>query len=64
MGSIPGLAQVVKDLALTQVDAVWLWLWLAWEPPDATGCGPKKTKTNQTNKQTNTLKGKVVEECA
>ena len=47
-GSIPGLAPWVKDPAL-------LWLWwrpsatapirpLAWEPPYAVGCGPKKTK--------------------
>ena len=40
-GSIPGLAQWVKDVAL-----LWLWLWPAaialiqlpaWEPPCATG---------------------------
>ena len=48
MGSIPGLAQWVKDLVL-------LWLWcrqaakasirsLAWEPPYATGAALKKTK--------------------
>ena len=47
-GSIPGLAQWVKDLAL-------LWLWcspvatapirpLAWEPPYATGVALEKTK--------------------
>ena len=47
-GSIPGLAQWVKDLAL-------LWLWcrpvvialirpLAWEPPYAVGVALKKKK--------------------
>ena len=47
-GSIPGLAQWVKDLAL-------LWLWcrpvaiaptgcLAWEPPYATGPALKRQK--------------------
>jgi len=47
-GSIPGLAQWVKDLAL-------LWLWcrpvatapirpLAWEPPYARGVALEKTK--------------------
>ena len=45
-GSIPGLAQWVKD-------PTWLWLWygpaatalirpLAWEPPRAVGAPPKK----------------------
>ena len=48
VGSIPGLAQWVKDLAL-------LWLWcrlaataligpLAWEPPYATGAALKRLK--------------------
>ena len=48
VGSIPGLAQWVKDLA-------WLWLWrgpvaaaligpLAWEPPYAAGADTKKRK--------------------
>ena len=47
-GSIPGLAQWVKDLVL-------LWLWrrpektalirpLAWDPPYAAGSGPRKDK--------------------
>ena len=55
MGSIPGLAQWVKDLAL-------LWLWhrlaatalirlLAWEPPYAADAALEKTKNKQTNKQ-------------
>ena len=55
-GSIPGLAQWVKDLAL-------LWLWcrlaatapiqpLAWELPYATG-GPQKAKTKQNKTKTN-----------
>ena len=57
-GSIPDLAQWVKDLAL-------LWLWcrpaatasirpLAWEPPYAMGSGPrkgKKTKNKNKNKK-------------
>ena len=56
-GSIPGLDQWVKDLAL-------LWLWrglaavalirpLAWEPPLATGVALKrqKDKTNKQNKR-------------
>ena len=47
-GSIPGLAQCVKDLVL-------LWLWhrpvataliqaLAWEPPYVAGAAPQKNK--------------------
>ena len=48
VGSIPGLAQWVKDLVL-----LWLWLWLAaialiqllaWEPPYAAGVVLKKDK--------------------
>ena len=52
VGSIPGLAQWVKDLAL-----LWLWLWpaavaligpLAWEPPYASGAALKSpTKQNK-----------------
>ena len=57
VGSIPGLAQWVKDLA-------WLWLWwcrpgatapiwpLAWEPPYATGVAQEKAKRPK-NKETN-----------
>ena len=53
-GSIPSLAQWVKDLA-------WLWLWhgpvatapirlLAWAPPYAKGSSPRKgRKTNNNN---------------
>ena len=46
MGSIPGLAHWVEDLAL-----LWLWLWLAattpirplaWEPPFAMGAALKR----------------------
>ena len=55
-GSIPGLAQWVKNLAL-------LWLWgrsaattpiqpLAWERPYAMGVVLKRHKNKQTNKQT------------
>ena len=51
MGSIPGLAQRVKDLVL-------LWLWcspaatapiepLAWEPPYAKGAALKGQKTKK-----------------
>ena len=54
-GSIPGLAQWVKDLAL-------LWLWcrlagtallrpLAWEPPYATGAALKRQKAKNKTKQ-------------
>ena len=50
-GSIPGLAQWIKDLAL-------LWLWcrmaavapirpLAWEPPYAMGVALKRQKTKK-----------------
>ena len=49
-GSIPGLAQQVKDLVL-----LWLWLWyrlaavapirpLAWEPPCAVGAAQDMAK--------------------
>ena len=52
-GSIPGLAQLVKDPVL-------LWLWrrlavtapirlLAWEPPCAAGAALKKEKRQKTN---------------
>ena len=50
-GSIPGLAQWVKDQVL-----LWLWCRLvataliqsvAWEPTYACGCGPKKTHTHK-----------------
>ena len=52
-GSIPSLAQWVKDPTL-------LWLWLAatapigpltWKPPFATGCNPKKAKTEKKKKE-------------
>ena len=57
VGSIPGLAQWVKDLAL-------LWLWcrpaatapirpLAWEPPYAAGSGPRKGKKTKQKNTTN-----------
>ena len=53
-GSIPGLAQWVKDLA-------WLWLWcrpaatapirpLAWEPPYAVEAALEKAKRPKINK--------------
>ena len=55
MGSIPGLAQWDKDLAL-------LWLWcrlaaeapirpLAWEPPFATGGALKREKKEKKRKE-------------
>ena len=55
VGSIPGLAQRVKDLAL-------LWLWrrlaavvpiqpLAWETSICHRCGPKYQKQNKTKKK-------------
>ena len=54
-GSIPGLAQWVKDGCCHEVwcrsqcglDPVLLWLWcrpLAWEPPYATGVALEKTE--------------------
>ena len=62
LGSIPGLSQWVKDLAL-------LWLWcrpaaaalirpLTWEAPYAMGCGPKKTKKDKKKKKEEKEKGK------
>ena len=61
-GSIPGLAQWVKDLAL-------LWLWcrlvaaapiraLAWEPPYATGTALKRQKDKTKNKKQKTKQNK------
>ena len=58
VGSIPGLAQWVKDLA-------WLWLWcnlvavapirsLAWEPPYATGEALNSKKQNETKQNSKT----------
>ena len=55
VGSIPGLTQWVKDLAL-------LWLWcrpvavapirsLAWEPPYAVGAALEKTKKKKKKKK-------------
>ena len=57
-GSIPGLVQWVKDLAL-------LWLWcrpattapvqpLAWEPPYATGVALKRPKKKKKEKERET----------
>ena len=54
-GLIAGFNQWVNDPVL-------LWLWcrpvaiapippIAWEPPYAHGCGPKKTKNKQKNKK-------------
>ena len=61
VGSIAGLAQWVKDLAL-------LWLWcrpaatasirpLAWEPPYAMGSGSRKGKKKKKKKKERTLPG-------
>ena len=55
LGSIPGLAQWVKDRCCCEVwcrsqcglDPVLLWLWcrpLAWEPPYAMGVALEKTE--------------------
>ena len=55
IGSIPGISQWVKDLAL-------LWLWrrlvatapiqpLAWEPPHATGAALEKAKRKKKKKK-------------
>ena len=71
IGSIPGLTQWVKDLAL-------LWLWcrleatapirpLAWEPPYASGVALKKTnkqtnKTRKDNKMKYLVKRHLVDE--
>ena len=57
VGSIPGLTQWVKDLAL-----LWLWLWrrpaaaaliqpLAWEPPYAAGAALKRQNKNKQTKK-------------
>ena len=65
-GTIPGLAQWVKDLALlwvvvwvADVALLWLWLWLvavapvrplAWKSPYAPGMALKSKTKKQTNK--------------
>ena len=67
VGSIPGLAQRVKDPAL-------LWLWrrpvatapigpLAWEPPYASGAALKRQKSKQTKRhlgEVGRLSGQII----
>ena len=59
IGSIPGLTQWVKDLAL-----LWLWcrqgatalIWpLAWGPPCAVGAALERTKTRKRNLMPNVM---------
>ena len=69
-GSIPGLAQWVKDLALHVScgvdhrhgsDLALLWLWhrfLAWEPPYAPSAAIKDKKTKKERKKENKEKKK------
>ena len=66
-GSIPGLAQWVKDLAL-------LWLWctlaatapirpLAWEPPCAAGVALKRQKDKKKKKKKKKKTGGIMASC-
>ena len=59
VGSIPGLAQQVRDMALLQAaDSMLLWLWcslataaqiqpLSWELPNAAGAGPPQKRKKE-----------------
>ena len=58
LGSIPGLAQWVKDLTLPELwcrSQTWFGLHVAWESPFASGVALKRQKTKKKKKKKETV---------